>query len=583
MGEEVQRLILLYALENAVKHGGKAQPQPVLSKLLGSRPDLRPRARELLEIVMKVVEEVNRQSVEEQRERLRLLAGGELPERGKASERAGLPPLPNAEKGRVVTRFAPNPDFVLHLGSARPAILSYEYARMYEGRFILRFEDTDPKTKPPMREAYDLIREDLRWLGLKWDEEYVQSLRMEIYYEHAKRLIEIGGAYVCTCSREEISRNRAAGVRCACASRPAEEQLELWERMLAGEFKEGEAVLRIKTEIDHPNPSVRDWIAFRIIDTERHPHPLVGSRYVVWPTYNFACAIDDHLMGVTHILRGAEHEVNTIKQKYIYQHFGWEYPVAIHFGRMGIEGAILSKSKIREGIRAGLFSGFDDIRLATLAALRKRGILPEAIRDLVLHVGIKPSTARISLENLYAANRKYLEVKANRFMLVPEPAKLTIRTNLGKLIAKIPRHPSYPERGTRELELDASSGYFEVYVPRDDVAGLAPGSELRLLGLANIRLLDSATAEVVNLEVEYAKAKKLPIIQWAPASSAVEVAVLRDEGGQLRVVKGVAEPSVRSELKVGDHAQFYRFGFAILDRALVEGGREVLFFIYTHS
>jgi len=574
--EGIRRLALLYALENAVKHGGKALPQPVLSKLLGSRPDLRPRAKELLALIEKVVEEVNRMSLEDQRASLELLAGGELPARKTEEKRAELPPLPNAEKGRVVTRFAPNPDFVLHLGSARPAVLSYGYAKMYGGRFILRFEDTDPKTKSPMPEAYDLIRDDLRWLGLRWDEEYIQSLRMEIYYEHARRLIEVKGAYVCTCSKEDVSRNRAAGVRCTCASRPVEEQLELWERMLAGDFEEGGAVLRVKTDIRHPNPSVRDWIAFRVIDTERYPHPLVGNKYVVWPTYNFACAIDDHLMGVTHILRGAEHEINTVKQKFVYEYFGWDYPTAIHFGRLGIEGAILSKSKIREGIKAGLFTGFDDIRLATLRALRRRGILPEAIRELMLHVGIKPSTARISLENLYATNRKYLETKANRYMFVPNPVKLKLRAEGGVLVARIPRHPSYPERGVRELKLDCASGFCEVYAPSDDVVGAPPGSELRLLGLANIRLLGASTAEVVNLDVDYAKSKKLPIVQWAPADSAVSASVLMDKEGSLIEVKGVVEPGA-IELAEGEHAQFYRFGFVILE--CKRGMR----FIYTHT
>jgi len=573
---EIRRLALLYALENAVKHGGRALPQPVLSKLLGSRPDLRPRARELLTLVEKVVEEVNRMGLEDQRASLELLAGGEVPARKAEGKRAELPPLPNAEKERVVTRFAPNPDFVLHLGSARPAVLSYEYARMYEGRFILRFEDTDPKTKAPMPEAYELIRDDLRWLGLKWDEVYIQSLRIEIYYEYARRLIEMGGAYVCTCSKEDISRSRAAGVRCACASRSVEEQLELWERMLAGDFGEGEAVLRVKTDIRHPNPSVRDWIAFRIIDTERYPHPLVGSKYVVWPTYNFACAVDDHLMGVTHILRGAEHEINTLKQKYIYEYFGWEYPIAIHFGRLGIEGAILSKSKIREGIRAGLFTGFDDIRLATLRALRRRGILPEAIRELMMHVGVKPSTARISLENLYAINRKYLEIKANRYMFVPNPIKLKLHAEGDVLIARIPRHPSYPERGVREFKLDCTSGHCEVYVPGDDIAGASRGSELRLLGLANIRLLDASAAEVVGLDVDYAKSKKLPIIQWAPADSAVPASVLMDKGGSLVEVKGVVEPGA-AELAESEHAQFYRFGFVVLE------DKRGMRFVYTHA
>ncbi|RLE99312.1 MAG: glutamate--tRNA ligase, partial [Thermoprotei archaeon] len=206
--EEVRRLALVYALQNAVRYGGRAMVKPVVSKLLGSRPELRSMAREVVKLVEEVVAEVNSMGLEKQRELLERLRPEALEEERRDEERRGLPPLPRAEKGRVVTRFAPNPDFVLHLGSARPAIISYEYARMYGGRFILRFEDTDPKTKPPMPEAYEMIREDLKWLGLKWDEEHIQSLRMKVYYEHARRLIELGGAYVCTCSPERVRELR---------------------------------------------------------------------------------------------------------------------------------------------------------------------------------------------------------------------------------------------------------------------------------------------------------------------------------------------------------------------------------------
>ncbi|RLE86818.1 MAG: glutamate--tRNA ligase [Thermoprotei archaeon] len=574
--EEVRRLALIYALQNAVRYGGRAMVKPVVSKLLGSRPELRSMAREVVKLVEEVVAEVNSMGLEKQRELLERLRPGALEEERRDEGRRGLPPLPRAEKGRVVTRFAPNPDFVLHLGSARPAIISYEYARMYGGRFILRFEDTDPKTKPPMPEAYEMIREDLRWLGLKWDEEHIQSLRMEVYYEHARRLIELGGAYVCTCSPERVRELRAAGVRCACAERSVEDQLELWDKMLGGEFGEGEAVLRVKTDIRHPNPSVRDWIAFRIIDTDRYPHPLTGSKYVVWPTYNFACGVDDHLMGVTHIFRGKEHEINTLKQKYLYEHFGWEYPVAVHFGRLSVEGVVLSKSRMREGIEKGFYRGFDDPRLATLRALRRRGILPEAIWDLILNVGIKPSSARISLENLYALNRRYVEPRANRYMFVPDPAPLEVRGARGELVAEIPRHPSHPERGVRRLKLKLTDGVARVYVPGGDLRGMRPGAELRLLGLANLRLVAEGVAEVVSADPGYAKARGLPIIQWCPAGSAVPATVLLARGSELEEVKGLAEPGVR-ELKEGDHAQFYRFGFVVLEDA-----REMRF-VYSHD
>ncbi|MEM1508920.1 MAG: glutamate--tRNA ligase [Thermofilaceae archaeon] len=575
--EEYRKQLLVYALENAIKHGGKAMVNSVFSKLLGSRPDLRPIARELLKLAEEVVSEVNLMSLNEQRELLaRLSETHVLVEEKVSSERRHLPPLPSAEERKVVTRFAPNPDFVLHLGSARPAILNYEYSRVYSGRFILRFEDTDPKTKAPMPEAYDIIRDDLKWLGIKWDEEYIQSLRMEIYYDHAKQLLKKGCAYVCKCPREAVSKYRTAGIRCSCAAQPEEYQLELWEKMLNGDFEEGEVTLRIKTDASHPNPSVRDWVALRIINTEQHPHPLTGNKYRVWPTYNFACAIDDRLMGVTHILRGAEHEVNTLKQKYLYEHFGWKYPVAVHFGRLSIEGAILSKSRMREGLRSGLFDSLDDPRLATLRALRRRGILPESIWELIIQVGIKPSSAKISLENLYATNRKYLEPRANRYMFVPNPVKLRLKTGLKELVAKIPRHPSYPERGIREIKLKVCNGIGEVYVPGNEVENITPGKEIRLLGLANIRLLSDEEAEVLALGVEYAKSKSLPIIQWCPVMGALNATIIVAKGNKVAVVEGVVEPGVK-EVEVGMHAQFYRFGFTILEN------KEKLTFIYTHD
>ena len=346
----------------------------------------------------------------------------------KAEEEKGLPPLPNVEKyERVITRFSPNPDCVLHLGSARAIILCHEYARMYDGLFYLRFEDTDPKGKRPRLEFYEAIREDLLWLGCKWDREFIQSDRLQIYYEHAEKLLEMGKAYVCTCAKEEFRKRILAKKPCPCRDLPAEKQLERWKHMHDGTFKEGEAVVRIKTDLNHPNPAVRDWPALRIIDTEKYPHPRVGSKFRVWPLYNFACGIDDHLLGITHIIRGKEHLTNMERQKYMYAHFGWEYPEAIHYGRLKITGAYLSKSKIVEGIRQGVFSGWDDPRLATLRALRRRGITPEAIKKLIIDVGPKTADVTLSWENLYAYNRKVIDAKADRYFFVEKPIELTVK------------------------------------------------------------------------------------------------------------------------------------------------------------
>ncbi|MEM4444382.1 MAG: glutamate--tRNA ligase [Thermofilum sp.] len=569
---DVRQIARKHALANAVKFGGVARVDAVVSKVFAEVPELRKQARDVVKVVQEVVEEVNAMSREDQ-ERLLAEIWPDAFKVEKKREEKRLPPLPRVEElgGFVVTRFAPNPDFALHLGSARPAVLSFYYAkRMYRGKFILRFEDTDPKTKRPMPEAYDAIREDLKWLGVSWDEEYIQSLRMEIYYEHAKMLIERGGAYVCLHSREEISRMRSLGIPDPCRDLPVEVQLERWDRMLSGEYGEEEAVVRIKTDPAHPNPSVRDWIAMRIIDTSKYPHPLVGDKYIVWPTYNYACALDDHLMGVTHILRGEEHAVNTLKQEYIYRHMGWKPPVGIHFGRLNLGGMILSKSVMRKGIEKGLFEGWDDIRLGTLKALRRRGILPETIWELILEVGLRPSSARISVEKLHAVNRKLLEPRANRYMFVTEPLTVVKLEGLSvPAIAEIIVHPSFPERGRRRIELKEHRVFVGEEVKRM--------GEVRLMGLGNFSVRGDALI-FLNNDVSYAKEKNLQIVQWAPVEGAVPGEVLKAAGTKIEEVKGYGEPEI-ARLPVGEQVQLVRVGFAKVEKK----GEEGVVFVYTHD
>jgi len=560
----VEELAYKHALINAVKHGGKADARAVMSKVMGEAPGLRRFARDVYRIVEAVVARVNSMSVEEQRRVVAERWPEALEERRRVEERRGveaLPELPGvSELGRVVTRFAPNPDFWLTLGNARPAILNYAYKLKYGARvpakFILRFEDTDPRVKRPMPEAYDAIREDLKWLGIRWDEEYIQSDRLETYYSVAKQLIERGGAYVAavgtSCTPDDWKASRATGKPCPHREADPATQLELFERMLRGDFGEGEAILVVKTDLNHPDPSVRDWVAMRIIDTGKTPHPRVGSRYWVWPTYNFAVAVDDHLMGVTHVLRAQEHTVNTEKQRFVYEHMGWRQPYTIHFGRLKVLGGTLSKSRLRQlGLR------HDDPSLPTIAGLRSRGILPEAIWEVILSVGVRPSDATIAMENLFAANRRLIEPIANRYMFVPDPAEMVIEGLGSGLVAKVPNHPSFPDRGYRELRVEPGEA---VYVPRSDVR---PGSVVRLMELVNVEILevsgDRVRARVHSYSIEDARRVRAPIIQWVPAHEAVEVLVRRPVAvGRTELVRGLAE---RSVLGVEGYAQFMRFGF----------------------
>jgi glutamyl-tRNA synthetase len=577
--EKVREVALKNALVNAVKHGGRADTKAVVSKVLGELPEARKYAKEVVRVVQEVVDSVNRMAPEEQ---LRLLKSNwpDLVLEKRAEKEKTLPPLPEAEEGKVVTRFAPNPDFAIHLGNARPALLSYWYAREYNGKFILRFEDTDPRTKAPFPEAYLQIKEDLRWLDVKWDEEYIQSLRMELFYKIAKELIRVGGAYVDRCSEEEFRKLRNEGRACPHRDKSPEENLEEFDKMLEGHFAEGEAVVRVKTDLHHPDPSVRDWVALRIIDTSKTPHPITGDKYIVWPTYNFAAGVDDHLMGVTHILRAKEHVSNTVKQKYLYDHLGWKYPVTIHFGRLGLEGVILSKSKMRKlSTKSGL-NPYTDLRFGTISSLRRRGIKAETIHRVVMDVGIKPVDAKVSLVNLFAINRSIVDPIARRYMAVEDPVLAVVELNVDKVEAHVPRR-----LGTKEVDRYEVRGGDIVAVSQKDLAAYKE-TGFRLIGLGNFRVKGVVEREgrpliqleLTSLSSEDAKRLDLPIIQWVKVGEHVQGKLIRVEGDRVESRDILVEKKILDE-KADSMVQLYRVGFARVDYV----GDDEIVLVYSHD
>jgi len=566
---ETRDAIRKIALLNALQHEGKAQAKPVLGKLLAESPQLKTRIEKAASMVEEVVREVNELSLEEQRKIVEEKWPETLvKERAKVEVVKRLPKLPNVEKyERVVTRFSPNPDCALHLGSTRAIILCYEYAKIYHGLFYLRFEDTDPRLKKSALQFYDFIREDLTWLGCKWDKEFIQSDRLPIYYEHAEKLLKEGHAYVCTCPREEFREKVRARKPCPCRDLAPKEQLVRWKRMLNGTYGEGEAVVRVKTDLNHPNPAVREWPALRIIDTRKHPHPRVGSKFRVWPLYNFACGIDDHLMGVTHIIRGKEHLTNQTRQEYMYQHLGWRYPEAIHYGRLKITGALLSKSKILQGFKSGLFKQWDDPRLATLAALRRRGITPEAVRRLIIDVGPKTADVVLSWENLYAHNRKTIDPAANRYFFVHNPRKLVVQNIPRVFTTQIALHPDWHKRGFRHFEIKPEGGKASFWISSDDLNIVEKDRTIRLMELFNFRV-ETAGRQLIEAMFHsetYKEAKELgaPLIHWVPVDTGVPCEVVMPDA---LLAKGIAEDACQ-KLRPNEIVQFERFGFARIDRS----------------
>lgn len=568
---EVREFIRKAALLNAIKHNGKAQVVPILGKILGEKQELKTKVKELSTLINTVVDEVNSLPKEEQKR----IVSEKWPEalKKKEKEPKRLPPLPNIGKyGQVVTRFSPNPDCVLHLGSARAIILSYEYARINKGKFILRFEDTDPKAKKPVLEFYDRIREDLAWLGCKADEEYIQSDRIPIYYKYTKLLLREGNAYVCTCQSERYRKRSLASKPCGCRNLPATEHLERWRSMLEGGYKEGEAVVRVKTDLEHPNPAVRDWPALRIINTDKFPHPRAGNKYRVWPLYNLAAGVDDHLLGITHIIRGKEHLTNMVRQEFMYEHFGWEYPEAIHYGRLKITGAFLSKSKIVQGMREGTYLGWDDPRLATFAALRKRGITAAAIKKLIVDVGPKTADVTLSWDNLYAYNRKILDPQSNRYFFVSEPTELKVRGIPKAFTVKLPLHPEKPEKAFREYMVspigEDKAAIF--WIAKNDAEKTETGKIIRLMELFNVRIdqvkLYSVEAEFTSTAHEEAKKAKAQLIHWIPVNGDVPCKVVMPDA---TVNEGIAE-SACERLKPKTVIQFERFGFVCVSEVAPE-------------
>jgi glutamyl-tRNA synthetase len=535
--DEIRRI----ALANAAEHAGQTNPGAVLGKLMASRPELRQQAKEIRETVNEIADEVNLLSVEEQAAELEKLGGYEKPRLEERKEKPMLPPLAGAGQGKVVVRFAPNPDGAIHLGNARPAVLSHAYAKMYGGRFILRFDDTDPKVKAPEKRFYDWIKEDLAWLGIRPDETVTASERLKLYYGFAESLLKAGRAYVDTCNPEEWKKMRDESKPCPCRDTAMEDHLNRWKLMLTHKLKEGRAVYRIKTDLGHENPAVRDWAGFRIVDKPRHP---LEKKAFVWPLFNFASAVDDHELGITHILRGQEHATNETKQRFLYSHMGWTYPQVIILGRLSLAGMVMSKSLIRRGIDNKEFSGWDDPRLGTLRALQRRGFQAEALRNLIIDIGPTSNDSTVAAENLAAYNRKIVDKTADRYFFVAEPVKIKVAKPPVKS-AKLKLHPD--KKAMRHLKVGDTllieKGDFQKY----------KGKETRLIGLYNVKLGNAC--EVTSIEN-----KDIWKIHWLPPKDTVKVKLMTAEG----TIEGVGEKNMTKE-KVGSVVQFERFGFVRLE------------------
>ncbi len=570
--EDLKTQIRKYALQNAVRYGKSPKKDVVLKRILAEHPDLRKEAKNISTVVQHEIDIIASWSKEKQEEELATIAP-ELIEELTAKEREAksvereLPELPHAKGENVVMRFAPNPNGAATLGSARGIIINSEYARKYNGKFILRFDDTDPVLKRPLLDAYDWYLEDCDWLDAKPDEVIVASERIDLYYKYAEELLNKGAAYVCFCPAETFKQYKDHKQPCPHRAASVEENIEYWEKMLSSVYEEKEAVLRIKTDIESPDPALRDWVAFRVLKRD-HPRPQVGEKYVVWPMLDFESAIEDYLLGLTHIIRGKDLMKSEKRQRFLYDHLGWEYPITILWGKIKMhEFGKFSTSELRKAIERGEYEGWDDPQLPTLRALRRRGFLPEAIRKFFISMGITRNDIAVSMKNLYAENRKMVDDVSRRYFFVRNPVEMKLE-GVDSLVARALKHPCREEY--REIETGNT-----VYLCDADFAELKVGQKLRLKYLCTIEIgsTEPLVARVVDRATE--PTTEMPVIQWAPTNG-ITVTVKRPDG----IDEGVGEPLIATEL--GNVVQFERYGFVRIDSVMeTEKGTEVVAY-FTH-
>jgi len=549
MSEDLEATIRKYALQNAVLYSGKANPKAVQGKVLAESPELRSRVKDVLPLIASIVDEVNALAPEVQHKQLEGIDSSML-KREKTERRVGLPELPGMERGKVVMRFAPGPSGPLHLGHTRVAILNDVYCRNYDGKFINRIEDTNPDKIDP--NAYDMIPEDLEWLGVKVHQTVVQSDRFDIYYDIARKLIDMGKAYICTCPAEVWRALKEKGQPCPHHDEDIATTMDKFEKMLAGDYEEEKAIFVVKTDLKHPNPAIRDFVGLRIIKST--PHPLKGDKYCLYPMMNFSVAIDDHFLGLTHVLRGKDHLNNTQRQAYLFDYFGWKVPHYTHYGLVSVPDAVLKTSTVGKGIKTGEYSGWDDVRLGTVRALAKRGFRPEAIRNYWVDCGIKETDVEFSWDNIYAYNKAIVDKTANRYFFVWDPVPLQI-CGVNELHSRAPRHPDHPELGNREFQLNSP---IIIHVVEKDLNAAMEAGKVRLKDLGNVEFR-SGKALYQGNDLSVLK-EGYRIIHWVP-DNCTPATVMMPTGERK---EGFVETMPADE--EGKVVQFERFGFVKVEK-----------------
>ncbi|MFD3157296.1 glutamine--tRNA ligase/YqeY domain fusion protein [Haloimpatiens sp. FM7330] len=511
--------------------------------------------------------------------------------------------LNTGKHDKIITRFPPEPNGYLHIGHAKSIILNSGLAQEFNGKFNLRFDDTNPIKEDT--EYVESIKEDVKWLGGNWDEVFFASNYFDTMYEKAILLIKKGLAYVCDLTPEEMREYRGTltkpGKESPYRNRTVEENLDLFERMRKGEFKDGEKVLRAKIDMTSPNMNMRDPIIYRIAHVEHHN---TKDKWCIYPMYDFAHPIEDAIEGVTHSICTLEFEDHRPLYDWVVRECEMEsIPRQIEFARLNMTNTVMSKRKLKQLVDEGIVDGWDDPRMPTVCGLRRRGYTTEAIRNFCTEIGVAKSNSLVDSQMLEYFIREDLRLKTPSAMAVIEPLKLVI-TN-------------YPEGQTEMLEIennakDESQGKRlvpfsrELYIEQEDFMEvpvrkyfrLFPGNEVRLKGAYFVKCTDvikDENGEVTEIHCTYDpetksgsgfKGRKVKAtIHWVEAKAAKRVEfrlfeplilddVEENEGknfleqinpNSLEVLQGFIEPTAIENAKPQDKFQFIRKGFFTVD------------------
>ncbi|MCI7413183.1 glutamine--tRNA ligase/YqeY domain fusion protein [Hornefia butyriciproducens] len=509
--------------------------------------------------------------------------------------------------GEVYTRFPPEPNGYLHIGHAKSICLNFTTAQKYGGRTNLRYDDTNP-VKEDM-EYVDSIEEDVKWLGFTWDKRLWASDYFDTMYDAAMELIRKGLAYVDDLSPDQIREYRGTlkepGKESPCRSQSAEEAAALFERMRAGEFADGERVLRAKIDMASPNINMRDPVIYRIAHTHHHN---TGDKWCIYPMYDFAHPIEDAIEGITHSICTLEFEDHRPLYDWVLKNVGfWPHPPKqIEFARLNLTNTVMSKRLLKALVDDGTVEGWDDPRMPTIAGLRRRGYTPQAIRTFCEEIGVAKSNSTIDIAMLEHFVRDDLKDKVENRNVVEDPIKVVI-TNYPEdrtEMVEVENNRNVPEMGNREIPFSREiyiDGADFMEVPVKKYFRLFPGNEVRVKGAYFIKCEDvikNPDGTIKELHCTYDpqtrsgngfEGRKVKgTIHFVDAATAVPVRVRNynylyvenEQGEQVLNPDSVeekicyAEPSL-AEAKPGERFQFFRHGYYIADEKLTNDREKV--------